>query len=68
MPRYAKRHYVEIAELLQAARLGSPVGTARCMQDVVTRFADMFERDNSKFDRDRFVLACDDGLPTRPPR
>ena len=64
MSRYAKRHYVEIAELLQAVRLGSPTGTALgAMDDVIHRFADMFERDNSRFDRSRFILACDDGLP-----
>ena len=29
------------------------------MEAVVTAFADMFEQDNDRFDRERFVMACE---------
>jgi hypothetical protein len=50
MSRYAKRHYVQIAEILSGNR------------DFVDAFCDLFARDNENFSEDRFRAACQNGI------
>lgn len=60
MPKFSKRHYVAIADVL----CESMTSTTRTLftQAETERFArllaDRFERDNPAFARDRFLTAC----------
>ena len=48
---FSKKHYDRIAILF------APVAATN-KRFFVNRFADMFERDNTKFDKEKFINAC----------
>lgn len=72
MAKFSKQDYVSIArviddtwsKLLHERETTISTATQRWqvkydMDAVVTAFADMFEADNDRFDRERFVMACE---------
>ena len=68
MARFSKGDYVAVAQVIDAtwsdmyARAngaGSLSSVDATVVELVTRFADMFEQDNARFDRARFVAACE---------
>lgn len=63
MAKFAKRHYEAIATAMQEA-CPDPSWDAnkRAQWDVcVSRLADTFARDNGRFNRNRFIAACEPG-------
>lgn len=50
-----KRHFEAIAQILQAARAIDP----RTVQFVANDLADYFATENPRFDRARFLAACE---------
>jgi hypothetical protein len=58
MTKFAKRHYEAIAQSMQWA-------TSQATDDgvyiAINNLAALFARDNSRFDRDRFLRACKPG-------
>jgi hypothetical protein len=50
-PCFQHRHYVEIAAII-ASTHGHPIDV------LISELADMFARDNERFDRSRFASAC----------
>lgn len=64
MARFQKRHYEAIAEVIRAiagedtSRDLFVQGKRIVMRDVADAFAAHFERDNTRFDRARFIAAC----------
>ena len=61
MPKFQKRHYEAIADVLrtihkdqQVAIFTDPIDTSK----LIRRIGDMFAGDNPRFDRARFVAAC----------
>ncbi len=63
-PTFAKRHYQRLAAVLARelarVRLAQPVGSpADAVRAVAEALADELARDNSRFDRARFLAACD---------
>ncbi len=68
MAKFSKQDYVSIARVidttwskLHAQALNPELrwGVKVDMNAVVTAFADMFAADNPRFDRERFVMACE---------
>jgi hypothetical protein len=69
MAKFSKQDYIRIAEVIQTTfdhLLTTPnVVTWQVNYDrevTVRSFANMFEEDNGRFDRARFVAACERGL------
>jgi hypothetical protein len=56
----SKRDYVKAAEILHRYVAEMPFTTAATM---VCEFADLFEADNPRFDRERFLRAVIAGKP-----
>lgn len=60
MPKFSKRHYTAIANVLSTAQsdrdrsLFTPIEVVR-IADLMSR---AFAKDNPRFDRDRFLVAC----------
>lgn len=69
MPKFQRRHYTAIAEVITAATedQGSLLGADRVR--IVRAFSAVFARDNPAFDRVRFLFACgiaeDESSPVR---
>jgi hypothetical protein len=68
MAKFSRQDYVQIAHTIDTvwsklyAQADTPEaqwGVLIDMQAVVTAFADMFQADNPRFDRERFVMACE---------
>lgn len=61
MPRYAKRHYEDVAEILAKGRLVRLPYPDNYYNDpnrgAVVRFIELFSRDNPRFNKDRFLEA-----------
>ncbi len=57
----SKKHYQKIAAILRFAWLMQANGenAYACMDHVSAELADLFQRDNDRFDRERFELATD---------
>ena len=55
---FKKPHYEAIAEALNEARDGNPLDLLD-FRVLVEALADMFSRDDPRFDRKRFERACD---------
>lgn len=55
---FAKRHYETIAAEFKLGRTLAPLGEEDTHDALVRQFADMFARDNPRFDRGRFIQAC----------
>lgn len=60
MPRYSKRHYEDAADIFVAERPNESWDPNKHVQhnQLLKQFADLFERDNPKFQRDRFINAA----------
>lgn len=54
---FSKRHYIAVAETL--FRSAAKANVAH--ETIVAELADLFERDNDSFDRERFIHACNTG-------
>lgn len=68
MPKFSKRHYEAIAEAMQEAyrEAGNTVGLKQFgVSGAVENLADTLARDNGKFNRERFVRACQPGANVR---
>ena len=71
MPKFAKRHYEVIAAVMQEANalpaMIYETGKRQVSQWDMTieLLADAFARDNSQFDRARFLAACKPGANVR---
>lgn len=55
-PHFTKQHYIEIARIIRA---NTKPGPARA--GMTADFADLFARDNPRFDRGRWQAAVGDG-------
>jgi hypothetical protein len=55
LSKFNRRHYEAVARAMQSALLD------RSAYAAVRELADMFAKDNSAFDRDRFIQACEPG-------
>ena len=55
---FSRRHYVAIAEILHQ-RMGP--GRTSMVMVFVDDFADLFDKDSNRFDREKFVRACING-------
>lgn len=62
-PMFSKRHYEAVAEAMQEACPETHWDPNKRAQWEVTgnRLCDMFARDNSAFNRARFIAACEPG-------
>ena len=61
--RYSQRHYKDVAAILRIARRHALAGPShpwavRTVDFAIKDFADLFKRDNLRFDRARFLKAC----------
>jgi hypothetical protein len=56
MSKFERRHYVELADWLANARMALYSRTDRVL--VAHSLADRLERDNARFDRNRFLKAA----------
>lgn len=55
----SRKHYVAVAAILAGERALSTTDAERRRLDNITRsLADVFKRDNGRFDRSRFYDAC----------
>jgi len=55
---FTKQHYEQVAQVIKNTR-DKYAGLAPIIQDeLAIKLADVFEKDNPRFDRDRFYLAC----------
>ena len=70
MAKFSKQDYLSIARLINKvwSKLFAGAVTPEQrfsvqvdMNTVVTAFADMFQVDNDRFDRERFVMTCESG-------
>ena len=68
MSRFSRLDYVSTAQVIDATwatmydranGAGSLSSVDATVMELVTRFADMYEQDNPRFDRARFVSACE---------
>jgi hypothetical protein len=58
----SRKHYRQFAEILAAElALATDDGERRLVRDITFSLADVFKRDNSNFDRQRFYRAV--GIP-----
>ena len=64
---FQKRHYEAIAQAVQSMQrhTASMNGGTLPWDTVRDELADLFERNNSRFDRDRFMRACQPGANVR---
>jgi len=58
----SKKHYIEIAKIISNAQRQN-TGEQAC-DHIASDLCDMFQRDNSAFNRDKFLEACE---PQREP-
>ena len=66
MAKFSKQHYQAVASILLRAYDDNLISNARVGED----FADLFERDNSRFNREHFlaVVRGERLVNSRPPR
>lgn len=82
MPRYSKRHYEDIAEILGKSYADTPIFIAntvskptvqeidiaqRAVWNLIERFVAELRRDNPRFDAKRFMLATRDACAFEDP-
>lgn len=58
-PKFQKRHYAAIADVLRKAALRPNDSPAEALSDLEQDFADLFRADNYKFSPGKFFAACD---------
>jgi hypothetical protein len=63
--KFAKRHYEAIALAMQHAHVLDDPAKRNQWESVRNELADMFTRDNSQFQRNRFISACEPGANVR---
>lgn len=64
-PQFTARHYRTIAEVLERERFNMRGADGpSAIEDLMLTFAELFESDNPRFDRTRFLTAC--GLESGP--
>ncbi len=55
----SRKHYVAVASVLAADRaIARTDGERRVIDNIARSLADVFKRDNGRFDRQRFYVAC----------
>lgn len=57
----SRKHYREVAEIIKTERVANPgmsPETEATLLRVASELASMFKRDNSNFNRDKFMEAC----------
>jgi hypothetical protein len=64
MPKFQRRHYEVIAEIFAEDDRQSPLFDSEERLRLAMKFAQVFTRDNPRFDRARFLFAC--GVPEDP--
>ena len=59
MPKFQRRHYESVAAVIRLAleRSDSPLFDLAYQSTVASMFADVFEQDNPRFSRERFLAA-----------
>jgi hypothetical protein len=72
LPLFSRRHYEAIAKRIQTLVLSQNELSQDELDElievrhhIVADFVDMFEKDNPRFDRDRFIGACLPGANVR---
>jgi len=63
--RFAKRHYEAIAQAMQDARFRLRAGALDQWQCTIQCLANMLAEDNGRFQRERFISACEPGANVR---
>lgn len=58
---FSRRHYEAIARVLQSLDQITPWGATAAR----SIFADLLAQDNARFDRERFIRACEPGANVR---
>lgn len=60
MPKFTKRHYIAIAEVINttASTGQGSLFSSDALLHLALRLADTFALDNPRFDRERFLAAC----------
>lgn len=53
-----RKDYVSTAEILNNLYLDSPISSQEILDEAITAFADMFQADNDRFLRQRFIDEC----------
>lgn len=57
--KFQRRHYQAIAEvLILSVNSQAHLFAELSARELIDRFADLFSRDNPRFDKDRFLSAC----------
>lgn len=57
-PRFTYKHYYRIADLVRGYVSGDGSVSVESAADLIERFCVMFEADNERFSRDKFVTRC----------
>ena len=52
MAKFSKMHYEEVAKVIKEHRYPDDTYI------IIEHFCNMFEKDNEKFDKDKFIRAC----------
>ena len=63
--KFAKRHYEAIATAMQDARFRLRSSSLDQWQCTIQCLANMLAEDNGRFQRDRFISACEPGANVR---
>lgn len=61
MAAFQQRHYEALAKLMQDAKVQHDTDQQGGLDMLERMLADLLARDNAKFDRDRFIRACQPG-------
>jgi hypothetical protein len=56
---FQRRHYKAMADVILRARKRPNPNITEAISDIEEDLADLFARDNGRFDRGRFYAACD---------
>jgi hypothetical protein len=57
-PLFTRKHYIAVAKLLRCEK-PEYKDWRDYWQEICLYFADMFQEDNSSFNRDKFLTACE---------
>lgn len=57
-PRFTYKHYYRVADLIREFVSGNGMVDVEVGADLIERFASMFEADNERFSRVKFVERC----------
>jgi hypothetical protein len=72
LPKFAKRHYEALAQVIQGLALSNNELSNEELEELISvrqgiagDFANMLGKDNPRFDRERFIRACVPGANVR---